>query len=126
MTSRVSSIELELHDQIAEFYADPLGFVKFAYPWGEPGPLACYAGPDEWQRDFLLELGDFVRARKFDGKTPVLPIRMTTASGHGIGKSVLVAFLVNWIMSTRPNCKGTVTANTYQQLSVRTWATIQT
>ena len=126
MTSRVSSIELELHDQIAEFYADPLGFVKFAYPWGEPGPLERYSGPDEWQRDFLLELGEFVRARKFDGKTPVLPIRMTTASGHGIGKSVLVAFLVNWIMSTRPNCKGTVTANTYQQLSVRTWATIQT
>lgn len=119
-------IELELADQVAEFYADPLGFVKFAYPWGEPGPLERYSGPDEWQCDFLTELGELVRARKFDGRTPVLPIRMSTASGHGIGKSVLVAFLVGWLMSTRPNCKGTVTANTYQQLSVRTWATIQT
>lgn len=123
--ARISAAEIELHDQIGQFYADPLGFVKFAYPWGEPGPLERYAGPDDWQRDFLLELGEYVRARKFDGKTPVLPIRMTTASGHGIGKSVLVAFLVGWLMSTRPNCKGTVTANTYQQLSVRTWATIQ-
>jgi hypothetical protein len=126
MATRTSAIELELHDQIGQFYADPLGFVKFAYPWGEPGPLERYAGPDDWQRDYLIELGEYVKARKFDGKTPVLPIRMTTASGHGIGKSVLVAFLVGWIMSTRRNSKGTVTANTYQQLSVRTWATIQT
>lgn len=124
--ARVSAAEIELHDQIGQFYADPLGFVKFAYPWGEPGPLEHYAGPDDWQRDFLIELGEHVRERKFDGRTPVLPIRMTTASGHGIGKSVLVAFLVSWIMSTRPHSKGTVTANTYQQLSVRTWATIQT
>ena len=67
-----------------------------------------------------------VRKRNFDGVTPVLPLRFTTASGHGIGKSVLVAFIVNWIMSTRPHAKGTVTANTFQQLSTRTWATIQT
>ena len=115
-----------LVEEIGQFYDDPLGFVLFAYPWGETGPLERYAGPDDWQRDFLAELGREVRARRFDGARPVMPIRMTTASGHGIGKSVLVAFLVDWILSTRPNSKGTATANTYQQLRVRTWATIQT
>lgn len=29
-------------------------------------------------------------------------------------------------MSTRPHAQGTVTANTFQQLSTRTWATLQT
>jgi hypothetical protein len=67
-----------------------------------------------------------VRKRNFNGVSPVMPIRFSTASGHGIGKSVLVAFIVNWILSTRPHSQGTVTANTFQQLSTRTWATIQT
>ncbi len=110
----------------ASFRNDPLGFVQWAYPWGKPGPLEKYSGPDEWQADLLRELGEEVRKRNFDGHTPVLPIRFTTASGHGIGKSVLVAFITHWIMSTRPHSQGTVTANTFQQLSTRTWATLQT
>jgi hypothetical protein len=108
------------------FRDDPLGFVQWAYPWGQPGPLEKYSGPDEWQADFLRELGEEVRKRNFDGVTPVLPIRFATASGHGIGKSVLVAFLIHWIMSTRPHAKITVTANTFTQLDTRTWATLQT
>ncbi|HEY2605555.1 MAG TPA: terminase, partial [Paraburkholderia sp.] len=55
----------------------------------------------------------------------VSAIRMATASGHGIGKSTLVAWLVNWIMSTRPFSQGTVTANTFIQLQTKTWAAIQ-
>lgn len=120
-------IEAELlWRKAASFRNDPLGFVLWAYPWGQLGSLEKYSGPDEWQADFLRELGEEVRKRGFDGVTPVLPIRFTTASGHGIGKSVLVAFIVNWIMSTRQHAQGTVTANTFQQLSTRTWATIQT
>jgi hypothetical protein len=115
-----------LFRKVRSFRFDPLGFVQFAYPWGKPGPLEKYSGPDTWQADFLKELGEEVRKRSFDGVTPVLPVRFSTASGHGIGKSVLVAFIVNWIMSTRPHAQGTVTANTFQQLSTRTWATIQT
>lgn len=112
--------------EAAKYRTDPLGFVQWAYPWGKPGPLEKYTGPDLWQADFLKQLGEEVRKRNFDGHTPVLPIRFTTASGHGIGKSVLVAFIVNWIMSTRAHAQGTVTANTFQQFSTRTWATIQT
>lgn len=115
--------DLTLADEVAQFYADPLGFVLWAYDWGY-GDLAGFDGPDEWQREYLLELGREVSKRGFDGVTPVDPIRMATASGHGIGKSALVAWLVDWIMSTRPHCKGTVTANTSAQLESKTWAEI--
>jgi hypothetical protein len=118
--------DLLLAAEVAKCYADPLRFVRMAYPWGEPGPLEKYPGPDLWQEEFLREIGEEVARRAFDGTKPVLPIRETTASGHGIGKSTLVAWVVNWIMSTRPHCKGTVTANTFQQLTTRTWSAIQT
>jgi hypothetical protein len=122
----VSPVDVELADAVASYYDDPLGFVLFAYPWGEPGPLEHHDGPDIWQREFLTHLGEQVRARAFDGTTAVAPIREAVSSGHGIGKSVMVAWLVDWIMSTRPHCKGTVTANTYTQLQTKTWAAIQT
>src|SRR5947209_4229237 len=108
------AVDLELADEVAKFYDDPLGFVLFAYQWQEKGALEHYPGPDTWQHEFLKDLGEQVKQRGFDGLNPVMPVRMTTASGHGIGKSVLVAWLVNWVMSTRPHCKGTVTANTFQ------------
>jgi len=107
------------------FFADPYGFVMFAYPWGEPGPLRDHKGPDAWQAEFLKDLGVEVMRNDFDGKAPVAPIRRATSSGHGIGKSVMVAWLVDWIMTTRPHCQGTVTANTFSQLETKTWAAIQ-
>lgn len=104
---------------------DPLRFVLEGYPWGEPGPLQDHTGPDLWQTQFLQTLGAEVRVRAFNGITPVKPIRCAVSSGHGIGKSVMVAWLVDWIMSTRPHCQGTVTANTFTQLETKTWASIQ-
>jgi hypothetical protein len=73
----------------------------------------------------LLELGRQVRERNFDGVHPVAPIRMDVVSGHGVGKSVLCAWVTHWIMSTRPRCRGTITANTFSQLSTKTWAAVQ-
>jgi hypothetical protein len=55
----------------------------------------------------------------------VAAVRVAIASGHGIGKSTIVAWLVDWIMSTRPYAAGTITANTFTQLSTKTWAQIQ-
>lgn len=104
---------------------DPLRFVLEAYPWGEHGALVNYTGPDTWQRQFLMDLGAEVQRNAFDGYTPVAPIRRAVSSGHGIGKSVMVAWLVDWLMSTRPHCQGTVTANTFTQLETKTWAAIQ-
>lgn len=124
-TQADDAVELELADAIAEFYADPEGFVDFAYPWGEPGPLENETGPDVWQRELLRDIGRAVRERAFGGVSPVAPIRVAIASGHGIGKSTIVAWLVDWIMSTRPESLGTVTANTFPQLQSKTWAAIQ-
>lgn len=115
----------ELVEMMATLRNDPLRFVLACYPWGEPNtPLADHMGPDEWQCQVLDDIGREVRARRFDGITPVLPIRQAVSSGHGIGKSTLAGMLTNWIISTRPNSVGTVTANTYPQLETKTWPAI--
>lgn len=111
-------------ERIKQFYADPLGFVKWAWRWGLPGPLERFEGPDKWQEEFLIDLGQQVKDRSFNGRDAVEPIRMTLSSGHGVGKSSLSAWLVTWIMSTRPYAQGTVTANTFVQLETKTWASI--
>ena len=117
--------ELQLAEAVGDYYADPLGFVLAMYPWGEPGPLEQHGGPDTWQRECLEWIGEQVRERGFDGLKAVAPIREAVSSGHGIGKSVLVAFVVDWLMSTRPHCQGTITANTITQLQTKTWSAIQ-
>lgn len=118
-------VDIALASDISGFYHDPLGFVRYAYPWGELGPLRIHSGPDKWQQTFLEDVGKLVTQRAFDGISAVEPVRMAVSSGHGIGKSVLVAWLVDWIMSTRPHSQGTITANTFPQLQTKTWAAIQ-
>ena len=115
------AVNAELVKEIAQFYDDPLGHVLFSYPWGT-GQLAGRTGPQAWQRDFLIDVGNQVRKNGFDGVTAVAPLMFSTASGHGIGKSALVAWLIRWIMDTRPFAKGVVTANTGEQLRTKTWA----
>jgi hypothetical protein len=123
--SPASNAHEELADFVAQFYDDPLGFVKSCYPWGEPGVLEDEEGPDAVQTEFLTELGKEVRKRNFDGSNPVMPVQMSETSGHGTGKSAQGAWIANWILSTRPYSIGTVTAGTQQQLESRTWAAIQ-
>lgn len=107
--------------ELALCYADPLRHVLISYPWGT-GQLRGRTGPQDWQRDLLMELGQEVLKRGFDGTSPVAPIQFSTASGHGIGKSAIVAWLIRWIMDTRPFAKGVVTANTGEQLRTKTWS----
>jgi hypothetical protein len=127
----------ELARDMGQFYDDPLGFVMYAYAWGKDPSLSvvrlkepwasrfgCVFGPDEWACQFLDDVGQGVRDRAFNGTRAVSPQRHATGSGHGIGKSAITAWLTNWIMSTRPHCKGVVTANTSEQLSSKTWAEI--
>ena len=119
--SRLQNREDQLVDLMAEWFDDPLGFVEGSFLWGE-GDLEGFEGPDEWQRKFMQDVGQQVRARAFDGVNAVDAVREATASGHGIGKSALTAWLILWVMSTRPHCKGVVTANTSSQLETKTWA----
>lgn len=125
MATATKSLEVELAEEISNFYADPLGFVMFAFPWGEPGLLENETGPDDNQKEFLRSLGNEVLARQFDGANPVLPIRMCESSGHGTGKSAMGAWISWWILSTRKFSIGTVTAGTYTQLEEKTWAAVQ-
>ena len=116
--------EQYLHDKAAEFFDDPLGFVLWAFPWGK-GDLSEEKGPDEWQIQLLIDLGEESEEREFDGHTPCDPIRMAVGSGHGIGKTALCAWLILWIMFTRPNCSGTVAASTVRQLTTKTVPELQ-
>lgn len=111
-----AEFEDELTKDIEEFYDDPYGYVMYAFPWGEEGTfLEDYDGPDDWQREQLQRVGD-----KFK-KNPECTIREAVASGHGIGKSAEVAWLILWAMSTRPHLNGVITANTTNQLNTKTW-----
>lgn len=118
-----SQLDLLLAEECSKFYADPYGWVMWAFEW-DRDDLTGFTGPDQWQKDVLQEIGKEVEKRGFDGVNPVDPIREATASGHGIGKSALTAWLILWIMSTRPNAKGTVTANTSDQLRTKTWGEV--
>lgn len=112
-------------ETLRRFYADPLAFVMWAWRWGMPGPLERFKGPDIWQKEFLLDLGEQIKSRGFDGRNPVKPIKMAVSAGHGVGKGALAAWLTCFIMSTRPYAHGTVTANTFSQLETKTWAQIE-
>jgi len=79
-------------------------------------------GPDRWACDWLDDLSKQVERNGFTGTKAVKPVQMATSSGHGIGKSTLTAWVILCIMSTRPHAKGTVTANTAEQLRTKTWA----
>lgn len=125
MSFQLTEQDLKLSEEVANYYADPLGFVLFAFPWGEPGPLKAYTGPDKWQREALLYLGQQVRDRNFNGVEAVRAIRMAISSGHGIGKGTLASWIACWILSTRPDSQGTITANTAGQLSTKTWAALK-
>lgn len=117
----MNRIDLEIARDMGRFYDDPLGFVLYSFAWGE-GELAGFDGPDVWQREQLEYIGHQVKDRGFNGVDPVEPIRDVTSSGHGIGKSFETAMIILWIMSTRPHCKGIVTANSAPQLQTKTWA----
>ena len=110
--------EADLIADIGAFTHDPLGYVLYVFPWGEPGPLQNEAGPRTWQRELLEHVGNQLRS----GLTTGDAIQAAIASGHGVGKSAVVSWLILWAMSTCPNTRGVITANTDGQLRTKTWA----
>lgn len=111
---RMSDFDNELIKDIARFYNRPLDYVRYAFEWGV-GELDGQDGPDVWQTEYLLEV-----QRQLEGGAQTL--QFAVSSGHGVGKSAMVAWLILWAISTRPNLGGVVTANTMGQLKDKTWA----
>ncbi len=105
-----------LADEMEEYAADPAGFVKDAYSWGS-GALEKHTGPRIWQARTLDRIGAHLR----NPATRCTPLRIAIASGHGIGKSAFISMVLTWGMSSCPEARAVVTANTDGQLRTKTW-----
>lgn len=79
------------------YFSNPVGYVRDV----------LRADPDVWQVDILNEAAGNKR--------------VAVASGHGIGKTAAIAWIVHWFISTRPDPQIVVTANTKNQLDSKTW-----
>ena len=109
----------EIVADLARFVCDPYGFVMWAFPWGQPNTmLADMKGPEQWQKEQLLRIGKQLVEAGPEGCV----IQEDVASGHGVGKSALVSWLILWAVSTLEDTRGVVTANTDSQLRTKTWA----
>lgn len=110
----------KLIDAVSQFTYDPLGFVYFAYPWGEPGTiLENEDGPDNWQKEVLIHLGrETLKASK---DPEALAIQIGVKSGHGPGKTTLISWIIQWFISTRHEPQIVATSNTKTQLETKTW-----
>lgn len=102
----------EIVEDLGRFAKDPYGFVKWAFDWGH-GELEGKS-IEPWQAEQLKSIRDGL-------KTIEQVIRESTGSGHGVGKSALVAWLILWALSTFGDTRGVVTANTETQLRTKTW-----
>lgn len=117
-----------LVDDLLRFRHDPLGFVLWAFPWGEAGtPLANETGPEDWQREHLEYIGRCLRGEEPMAGTDRMrtahdPVLTGVVSGHGVGKSCDVSWIVIWAVATAEDTKAVVTANTQLQLKTKTWA----
>lgn len=104
--------ELELERDLFRHVSNPQGYAKYAFPWDEIGE----PGPRQWQAEIMQHISAWLK----NPTTRYQPCQVAVSSGHGIGKSALVAMVMSWAMSTCDDCKVVVTANTATQLSTKT------
>lgn len=118
-----SSADAELLADLGALSRDPVAFVQWAFNWGSDS-LEGIAGPCDWQLRVLEHIRDELAAGYALGPTITGAIKIARASGHGIGKSTLVAWITWWAISTFEDTRGTITANTEKQLTTKTRAEI--
>lgn len=104
----MSSLPAEqFQELLLRWRADPVAFVQEAFT-GDPSlppPV-----PEKWQAEALRAINDHDR----------LAIR----SGHGVGKSCFLAWVILWLLVTRSEIKIPCTANNSSQLHDVLWAEI--
>lgn len=110
--------QLLLIEDIASFRDDPFGYVMYAFPWGVKGTPLEKKALRTWQKLKLQGIRDKLKGGAVSrGEV----IREAVASGHGIGKSALVAMIIKWAFDTWEDTRGVITANTERQLLTKTW-----
>lgn len=117
--------ESELMTTLQGFRYDPLGFARYAFPWGEGNtPLAKYEGPRRWQMEEFKRIQDhlLLDVEKQRIGLNASPYNLAISSGRGPGKSAFLAMLSLWLASCWIGATGIVTANTENQLRSRTMA----
>jgi hypothetical protein len=122
--------EALLIEDIAQYETDPLGYVRFAFPWGEKGGPLEHKRILDWQEKVLTDLGEGVlsiaeaiaEAERLEQEAEIEAYQDATSSGHGIGKSALTSWIVLWAMCTFEDTRGIVTAGTDTQLKTKTIA----
>jgi len=132
------AIEDKLLDFVADTFWSAETWVDTMYPWGEKGTfLEKYEGPDVWQRKALqvidqqlVKIALAQQARDSGMATAAQldldnTIRMAVSSGHGVGKTALISWIVQWFMATRPNPQVVATAGTKNQLTTKTWREVK-
>jgi hypothetical protein len=119
---QTKSVDDLLLEDLAALSQRPLDFVVWAFPWGEAGTeLETRAGPDVWQRKVLSD----IQAMLLTGHCDTMgAIQYAIRSGHGVGKSAFVSWLIWWALSTAADTRGRVTANTEKQLRTVLWAEV--
>jgi hypothetical protein len=116
--SRLASVDnprQALAEDIGSLAFDPYRYALYSFPWGV-GELAEVTGPRTWQREVMDTIGAHLR----NPATRYQPLRIARASGHGIGKSALIAMLAKWGLDTCPDTRIIITANTESQLLTKT------
>lgn len=119
MKGALAGEELELASDIGSYSLNPPGLVRYVFPWG--GDTLKTPGPRNWQSDIL----EHIKAHLADPATRCQPLQIAVASGHGIGKSALIAMIMEWAQSTCEDCKIIATAGTGTQLQTKTVPEVQ-
>ncbi len=106
---------IQMAEDVAGYTHDPLKYCLYAFPWGE-ADLVDSQGPRAWQADTFA----IIKKHLGNPETRFTPLRLAVASGHGIGKSALIAMLVKWGLDTCEDTRIVITANTESQLLTKT------
>src|SRR5262249_31955634 len=101
-------------DELVACRADPELFVDTMFDWHSP-ELAGKT-PEPGQREVLCGIRDDLGPKA---------VRIAVASGHGVGKTALVSWILLWAMSTCKDCRGVLTASNEAQLSTRNRAELR-
>jgi hypothetical protein len=111
----INSADAQLAIDLSKLAHDPVAWMRYAFRWGK-GELEKKS-PEPWQIKAMEVVRDGLQLAKEERGV----IRVSIASGNGIGKSALISWLILWGVSTLPDTRIIVTAGTERQLGTKTW-----